>query len=237
MDLAKWKECEASEDNPLPDLTGREVVIGVDLASTLDLCSVSFLIKVDNERYAVHSHSFIPESRLQEKISNDKQPYRTWVNKGWITEIEGDVIDDRDVIKYINETIEKNGWIPKEVAYDDWSARQFGNMMQEEGYLMVKTPQNKGTLFEPTKIFRNLVYQGNIIFEKNDVLTWAVSNAVTTKMDDAGRFMIDKKMAKERVDPIAATIIGFSRAMYQDYQGEIELDKYVTDDYLDELGW
>ena len=49
MDLSKWNKCGIAKDEQLPDITGKEVYIGVDLSATLDLTSVAFLVPVGDE--------------------------------------------------------------------------------------------------------------------------------------------------------------------------------------------
>lgn len=232
IDMQKWDKCIVKE---LPDLTGKEVYIGVDLSATLDLTSVAFLIPLDDGKFAVKSHSFIPESKLKDRINSDKMPFDYWVNKNWITEIPGETIDDRDVIEYIKKEVEANDWVVKEIAYDDWNARQFGILMSEEGFNMTKIPQNISQLNEPTKKFRTLVYQNKIVTEKNDVLTWAIGNAVA-KSDHSERIVLDKTKSTERIDPIAAVINAYARAMFH-FNSSVDLNEMITDEKLEEWGW
>ena len=59
MNMAKWKTCAASEENPMPDLVGKECYIGVDLSAKIDLTSVAVEFPLGDDRYAVLTHSFI----------------------------------------------------------------------------------------------------------------------------------------------------------------------------------
>ncbi|ERN54098.1 terminase large subunit [Alkalihalophilus marmarensis] len=235
MDLAKWNACESKEDIQIHD---RAVYIGVDLSATLDLTSVAFLIPIEGGKVIVKSHSFMPKGTLQEKLRTDKVPYDLWERQGYITMTEGDVVDYRAVQSYIIKQVEKYNWSVKEIAFDEWNAQQFANEMTDEGYLMVKIIQGMKTLAPPTKNFRELVYQNKIVHDGNPVLNWAISNAVT-RLDVNGNFMLDKSKAAQRIDPIAAVINAHTRSMYHEHpiNKPLNLDKYVTDEYLDNLGW
>ena len=57
-----------------------------------------------------------------------------------------------------------------------------------------------------------MVYNKRVIHDKNPVLTWAMSNAVTRE-DHNCNFMLDKKKSVERIDPAAATMNAHVRAM------------------------
>lgn len=209
MDLNKWKICGTEK---LPDLKGCECYVGVDLSSKLDLTSVGFVFPIEDGKYVVLSHSFMPEGRIQEKINTDKTPYDLWHSQGWITLTDGDVIDYRYIQDYIVAQAEKNGWIIKEICYDPYNATQFANEMADEGYEMVEIRQGVKTLSEPTKNFRELVYSQKIIHDNNPVLTWAIGNAVT-RQDHNGNIMLDKSKATQRIDPITAVINAHVRAM------------------------
>lgn len=88
----------------------------------------------------------------------------------------------------------------------------FGTEMTNQGYVCVDIRQGMQTLGEPTKNFREEVYQGNVTHNNNPVLTWAIGNAVT-KMAPNETFMLDKSKSVQRIDPIAAIINAHTRAM------------------------
>lgn len=236
MSLEKWNDCGASEDNPLPDIKNREVYIGIDLSAEHDLTSVSFLIPVENEKMVVLSHSFLPEDTLQKKMKTDKVDYALWVKQGWISATPGGVVDYRFVRNYIKKQIELHNWTVKEIGYDDWNAAQFTNEMLDEGFMMVKIGQGIKALALPTKEFRAQVYKGNIIHDNNPVLNWAIGNAVTV-IDPNENFKLDKSKSRERIDPIASVITGYARGMHYHYLKESDLNKFITDDILDKIGW
>lgn len=205
MDMDKWKECGCNDKNKYPNLKGMECVAGVDLSKKIDLTSIGFEFKLDDGKIAVWSHSFIPEDMLSTKIKTDKMPYDLWIKQGWISTIPGAVVDTRYVTEYIHKVEKEYGWKVQEICYDPYGATQFSNEMQDEGYLMVEIRQGVRTLSEPTKNFRELIYQRKIIHNYNPVLSWAINNAVVFD-DRQENIMLDKSKSRERIDPIAAMI-------------------------------
>ncbi|KNF06973.1 phage terminase-like protein, large subunit, partial [Gottschalkia purinilytica] len=208
MDMSKWRE--AGEEYNFENLEGEECIVGMDLSTKLDLTSVGFEFKVDNQ-YKILSHSFIPEETYNQKLREGKLPWSYWVEKGWLTVTPGSVIDYSYIKKYIKEKEEKYGITVKEVCYDPWNATQFAQDMSLEGYTMIEIRQGIKTLSEPCNNFREEVYSGNLKHNNNDLLTWAVGNSVV-KQDANQNIMLDKSKSAEKIDPIASIINAHVRA-------------------------
>jgi phage terminase large subunit-like protein len=209
MQIDKWKVCGEGE---MPDLKGKACWIGVDLSKKIDLTSISFEFALDDGSYAVLSHSFIPEDTLAGKRQTDKFQYDLMVRQGWITATPGAVVDYRFIMKYIKDQVESNGWIVQEICFDPYNATQFAEEMTTEGFNCIEIRQGIPTLSEPTKNFREEVYQGNVVHNNNPVLTWAFSNAVV-KEDHNENIQLDKAKSTARIDPAAAVINSHVRAM------------------------
>lgn len=70
------------------------------------------------KKYFVHTHSFIPASRVDEHIKTDKVPYDVWISKGLVTVTEtlgGIKTDYKYIIKYLEDLIKQ--W--KDERYTD----------------------------------------------------------------------------------------------------------------------
>lgn len=229
MNLAKWAACKAEA---MPDLAGCECYVGIDLSSKIDLTSVSFEFVLEGGRYAVLSHSFMPEETLDNKRKTDKVPYDLWVKQGWITLTDGAVVDYRYIVDHIKRQVEKNGWVVIELCVDPWNATQFNQEMMDDGFDVVEITQGMRTLAGPTKDFRDQVYLGNVIHDGNPVLTWAMGNAVV-RMDHNQNIMLDKEKSRQRIDPAAATMNSHTRAMHAD--PKIDVSQYAEESFLDRL--
>lgn len=232
MPMDKWRTCAANKDNPMPDLTGRACYIGVDLSSKIDLTSVGVEFPLGQGRFAVLSHSFIPEERLRERLKVDKQPYDSWARLGWLTVIPGAVVDQQAIINWIQEQVAENGWQVREVCVDPWNATQFAVELQKLGYTVVEITQGIRTLSEPTKDFRERVLRGEIIHDGSPVMTWAMGNAVERR-DHNGNIMLDKEKSRERIDPVAALMNAHARAMHHEAGGIYDPNKYASEELLD----
>jgi phage terminase large subunit-like protein len=217
MNVAKWAACGATVDNPYPNIKGRKVWVGVDLSSTTDLTSVTFLIEQDNDVLAIKSHSFIPYDKLEEKRKTDKVPYDLWVKQGWITATDGAEVNYHDVLTYIVSEYELNEWDKEEFCYDSALATWLKQTAEELGFVPIEIPQTFFKLSMPTKTFRAKTYNKKIIHNNDPVLSWAVGNAVV-RVGPSENILLDKGKAKDRFDPLAAGINAMTRAIANEAQ-------------------
>lgn len=214
MDMAKWNARGVIAPDDI-DLTGKDAYVGIDLSSKVDLTAASFVVPVTVngvQKYVILSHAFMPENTKQKKIKTDRVPYASYEAAGWLTCNPGDVVDYRFMTVWIRKEAERMGLNIKEICFDPYNATYYAQELQRDGYTCIEVRQGPQTLSEPTKRFREETYQGNILHYKNDLLDWAISNAILKK-DHNENILLDKEKSTNRIDPIAATINAFSRAM------------------------
>lgn len=221
---SKWKagQVEAFE------MSGRDVYIGVDLSKKIDLTSVGYVFPTD---YGFHvgQHSFMPEEALAERKVKDKVPYDVWIKEGWMDVTAGAVVDYSYVEKWIMDFINDYELNVILFCYDPYGATQFAQNMENYGLTIVEVRQGFPTLSEPTKEFRDYVYQNNekqkkITHVGDKVLSWAVGNAIA-EMAANESIKLSKSKSRERIDPIAAIITAFVQARYASAEsgsGEIQ---------------
>lgn len=207
MNMNKWNECGAD----LIDLKQYPVWLGVDLSTTTDLTSIGLVFKLPDDKYAVKQHSFMPEDKLRERMNRDKVPFDLWEKQGFLTTTPGSVVDYSYVEQYILD-LRTDGYDIQEINYDKWNATHFAQIMEDQGFDMVEIPQSTKHLSLPTKDFRKLVFNKQVVHFRDPILNWAVSNAVQ-RQDAQENIQLDKSKSTERIDPIAAVINGFTRAM------------------------
>lgn len=80
------------------------------------------------KKYFVHTHSFIPSSRVDEHIKTDKVPYDVWIEKGLVTVTEtlgGIKTDYKYIIKYLEDLVKEYDLKPQLICYDPHNASAF----------------------------------------------------------------------------------------------------------------
>lgn len=234
IDMAKWKARgrlnEDFENDLGISLYGYDAYVGIDVSKTIDLTAAGIVIPVDinnSKKFITLAHGFIPEETVQTKERTDKIPYRLWSERGWLTITPGEIVDYRFMTKWIEETLNKYGLNIKDVCYDPYNATHYTQELESnKGWGIVEIRQGIITLSEPTKSFRAETYQGNILHPTNELLDWAISNAVT-KVDAQENIMLDKAKSTERIDPIAALINAYTRAKVA---ADDDLSMYIMSD-------
>lgn len=240
MSIDDWKAC--ATDLTLDDFRGQDCIIGLDLSSGGDLTSLSVEVPYredDNDKYFIHSHSFIPRNRVQEHIKTDRVPYDLWINQDLLTVTEtlgGVKTDYKYIISYLKSLIEEYDLNMQCIAYDPYNSNAFLGDLEEFGVDLIEVRQSARNLSDATEDFKLEVKARNITFNKdNHLLTWSMANA-KTESNSFGEVKIVKQDKNNRIDPVDAVIDSHKVAM-QNLYGNLNLDEYVTDEYLDELGW
>lgn len=210
MEMKKWRNEKIIIKPNQFDLKQYPLWIGLDLSTTTDLSSVGMVFKLDNGKYVVQQHSFMPEDKLYERMNSDRVPFDLWEQQGYLTTTPGSVVDYSYIEHYLLN-LRDEGYNIQEIDYDKWNATHFAQIMESHDFLMVEIPQMLKYLSGPTKEFRREVYAGNILHFDDPLLNWAIGNAVQ-KQDAQENIMLDKSKSTERIDPIAAIINAFSRA-------------------------
>lgn len=210
---SKWKSGEIDSF----EMTGRDVYIGVDLSKKIDLTSVGYVFPTEYGHH-VGQHSFMPEEALVERRAKDKVPYDLWVEEGWMDVTPGAVVDYSFVEQWIMDFINDYELNVILFCYDPYGATQFAQNMANYGLTIVEIRQGFPTLSEPTKEFRDNVYQNNehqkkITHVGDKVLSWAVGNAIA-EMAANESIKLSKAKSRERIDPIAAVINAFVQARF-----------------------
>ena len=214
--MEKWKSLGIPRKDFLELVKGKECYNGNDFSKCVDLTATAFVFRLDDGKYAVTAHGFMPNNTIKHHEYTDKVPYNDYKRDGWLTGIEADVMDDRDIINYIHKMENEENWKIKEVCTDPAMARQFMNVMGEsgEGYTVVEVRQGYVTLSEPTKKFRDLARSGLIVHDNSPLLTWCISNAMVVS-GEAELIKLSKKNITDtqRIDLLAAIIFALYRAL------------------------
>ena len=222
--MAKWKACQV---NKIPiDTHGMSVYVGFDMSAKIDLTSVTFVIpflsgefdKTGKEivKYILYSHSFIPNrEKLAERKAKDKVDYDAWERMGFITVTDTPIVDQNAVMQYVLDTCAENDWNIECLCFDPANASKLMMDLSNEGYTVEEVFQNHKHLNEATQGFREQVYCGNVLYEYNPVLNFAMSNAVIRT--NQGLIKIDKDATTKRIDPVDSTLCGFKLAMYHEF--------------------
>ncbi len=191
------------------DFRGRYLFFGLDLAITTDLCAVSICAyNEENDTFDFLVHPFLPKENIQELEIRDGIPYRTYAEEGYITLIDGPVIQQEMIFQWCKEFTELCEGKIAMIAYDPFNSDYIMERCKEEGITTLHIMQGYRMLSGPTKQFREYVYSRRIRHAYNPIFNWCVTNAVTSK-DKFNNEILDKQKSVEKIDLLAASIFSF----------------------------
>ena len=187
------------------------IAIGaVDLSATTDMSNAKILLMRpdDNTKY-VHSHYWIPESKLED--SNDKNAgakYLEWAKAGYVTINEGNEIDITQIADWFYKLYKDYGIRLLVCGYDQRFAKTFLNRMDEYGFECEMINQNRHVMSSPMKLVEADLKSRLINYEENEVDRWCLGNAAM-EMDGLGNVMCVKvnNQAERRIDGAVTLII------------------------------
>jgi phage terminase large subunit-like protein len=205
ISISDWDECKGV----VPDLKGKIGFVGIDLAATQDLGSVSVCIPVGDLFYLI-AYNFLPEDGLARRTQHGNVPFDVWKRQGWLTITPGAVIDYGfivDRIYQISRQYELRG-----VLFDRWGSINVRQPLEDAGLTFIEVAQTYKDMSPPTKEFLRLILTKKIIHDGNPILRWCVGNLVV-KSDYAGNLLPDKSKSTEKIDSAVASIMALHGAL------------------------
>lgn len=226
MDMNKWDQCELENDDFDEFAKSANAYLGFDLSMTTDLTSIGLVLTNGNE-YRLKQVSFMPKDKFYERMAKDKVRFDIYRDRGELILTDGAIVDYTFVKAKILEWAKK--YNVKEVCYDKWNAIQMVWDLEQEGLTMIEIEQGIRMLTDPTKKFREAVYEGKMKHSEDKLLRWAMSNARVVA-DASENIKITKNKSVDRIDPVAASINAFARAMKDNMQINLE-ELILSDDW------
>jgi phage terminase large subunit-like protein len=204
IEMSKWDACGEQ-----PEVSaGAECYAGLDLSMTTDL-SAYVLLHEDEDGYLnVLPFFWCPAEGVTLRSRRDHVPYALWVQQGYITATEGNIVD-YDVIRGAIRDLAKRYGV-REHGYDRWNATQLVTQLMGDGAPMVPVGQGYFSLSAATKEWLGRIVAGKVRHGGNPVLRWMAANLVV-EQDAAGNLKPSKAKSTERIDGQAAAITALAR--------------------------
>ena len=233
-----WQKC--GSDYRLSQFEGMRCFVGLDLSSGGDLTSLALIIPLDDGKFYIYSHSFMPRQRLEEHIKTDIAPYDLWEKQGLLTVTDtfhGIKNDYKFIIKHLRELITAHHLELCGIGYDPYNADGFLGDLEDFGVPLVSITQSARFLSPATESFELTARSQDILYDRaNELMTWSMINAKTTK-NSFDEVKIDKeiKSSHKRIDVADAIIDAYCLCMKQP-QKQIDLHEHA-DSYMELMGW
>lgn len=215
LDVDRWLETER-RGPPLTEqeLEGLPCVGGLDLADKIDMCAFVLIFQREGGRLDLVCRFWLPRERAMEQAKLGRKHLLDWMNQGWITGTDGDVVDHQFIRREINEL--RDRFAIGEIGYDPAKATQMATWLRDEdGFSAVEVIQGTRSLTEPSQWLEAAVIERKVRATgkpggPNPVMRWMVGN-VAKHTDAGGRIRPDRIKSKGKIDGISALVTGMSR--------------------------
>ena len=243
IDPEAWKAC--GSERTLKDIVEAghtECYVGLDLSSGGDLTTLALEFPLDNSKYYVYSHSFMPRGRLEEHIETDLAPYDIWESQGLITVTGGstDYMNDyKFIVAHLKELRDRYGLTFKSIGIDPHNAPGVMQDLEEFGCPVVTVTQSARNLNDATVAVQLLTKSGQIEYDQaNELLTWSMINAAIVR-NSFEEIKVDKKPGArfKRIDPVDAFIDShYVVLLNTGDNAPLDINEALND-YLAMMGW
>lgn len=209
-----------TETFEMEEFRGAFAIGAVDLSKSGDLTNARvMMMKSGSQKKYMLQQYFIPESKLDELNTEDKEKFTEWIRKGLITVSPGNENDFSLVTAWFIKLYKDYGIRVYKVGYDKWSAVYWVKEMDEYGFECVRVTQDWGSMSEPMKLVESELKSNQIIYNNNPIDKWCLENTALN-MNSKHDIMPVKVQGKEdkKIDGAVTMIIGYR--IYNDNRTE-----------------
>lgn len=196
----------------MESLRGCVALGGVDLSETTDLVGAKVLImKPGSPKKYILSKYFIPESKIEKGLADDKKNYLEWAKQGLIEVSPGNENDFRLITKWFVDLYKTWGIKFYKIGYDNWHSKQWAKEMEDVGFDMDRVNQDKYTMSDPMKLVAEDLISRYVNYNNNPIDKWCIGNT-SMKIDGLGRIMPIKvnDLKNRRIDGTVALIVAYA---------------------------
>lgn len=220
MDMTRFLRCADSTLRE-EDFAGDPCVIGVDLASKLDLLAYlrvyTRAIKGKLNFFAFGTY-WTPEARVE---SSPNSQYKGWAASGALQTCPGETNEYSVVSDSIRATAKAARVV--EVCLDPYQAVSISNELMKEGMKVVEVQQMPKYLGPAMKEIEGAVYDGRFHYDGDPILAWGFSNVVC-HLDKNDNPFPNKQRAEAKIDPATALMTAMYRVISLNATGELGRD-------------
>lgn len=199
------EQIQACKSEKEIDWTGREVYLGIDLASSDDNTGVSMVsYDYSTETILAKSWAFIPSERVTEKSNREKVNYNKEIDLGNCFACGEDTISYNYVRDFILSIEEKYGVKVIGIGYD---LRDVNSTREDlkPYYDLIEVRQHSSVLHSPIKWLRESILNKKFVYNENKLLEINFTNCVQVEDTNLNKYL-HKKKSKGKIDMVMAMI-------------------------------
>ena len=182
-----------------------DAMVAIDLSESDDFSAVTMgMYDSTHKNFYFHTAYFFPSGALQGHPN--RKLYQSWAEKGFLTLLDGDVIDYRrivDYVLYLNRHVRILG-----IGYDPWKSQEVINMLAASGAgsVIKGVRQTYGTFTAPVESFEHGVKTGHVFINDNPINAYCFGNAVLDS-DRLENCKPIKRKDNQKIDGVITTLM------------------------------
>ncbi len=199
-----------TETFDIDDFRGAWYIAGNDFMETTDLCASKLLFKKPNDPITYFlSHYWIPRSKLDR--SPDDVDYKQWERDGYLTIVDGNIVESSVVANWKYELYKEFGMKPFRSGYDNRFAKDYIRRFEEifGKDIAVNVPQDAKCLNSPMRHLE-ADFRAKLVNYNNCYGDLYCFTNTGFKADSLGRIMPCKIHTTKRIDGTAAAIDAYA---------------------------
>jgi phage terminase large subunit-like protein len=208
IQMHRWDECKVDFNEE--SMLGRPCYGGLDLSSTRDVTAFVLVFPEDGGGCSVLPWFWIPEDNIDARAGTDQRMIRNFAQRKFVEMTDGNEVDCLYLAERIADICSR--YDVQYIGFDPWNAAGVTQLLKNHGVpenVLVKMPQSFQTYNEPFKQMLTWIGNGKFHHNGNAVLRWMASN-VAHKEDPSGNIRPDKGKSAEKIDGIAAALMGIA---------------------------
>ncbi|MDF2820195.1 MAG: phage Terminase [Clostridiales bacterium] len=210
LQVAEWENIIAS-NKALPDLQGRNAIVGIDYAKVTDFASVCIHFREGNTRYDI-SHSWLCLKSAD--ISRLNIPWQEWSDEGYLTLVDDVEINPDLLAEYIAEQAQKYNLL--KLSLDNYRYALMANSLRKVGFDATEYKNVKlirpSDIMQVVPLIESCFVNNYFTWGYNPPLWWATYNTKLVASGkkqgtDTGNYYYAKIEGKSRkTDPFMALV-------------------------------
>jgi len=214
-----WDLCGHGESGCWDDLHerevaayGQEVIVGIDLSSTIDITAVAIYVPKTHD---VFWHMWLSSLSYRRGDSKGRQFYERWIDEKYITECNDSTIDYEIVAKDLSDI--NDNYDVLSYAMDRWN---YGLFMKYCNNINID-PVGMGfkSMMRSMPVFEQLILSHSLRHHNNPVASWQFRN-MTIEIDAAGNMKPNRAKSHFSIDAMSALLVALYKTVDDDDVGD-----------------
>lgn len=216
LSVDSWRKAQTSWTPE--DMAHEPCFVGIDLASKIDLCALSFVFPPAPGRktWRWFQRIWTPADTLKDRAHRDRAPYDAWAEQGWLIATPGTRVDHQLIRAELAQW--RTVFDIEQIGFDPWHADTLiDQLIHEDGFTetqVIAVPQTYSGMSSACLAVQADILAGDIDARGCPVTAWSVSNTVGQR-DGKDNLMFAKGKSRGRIDPVIAGTIATALKLRQ----------------------